>query len=696
METVSTEGVSLPKSVISYWSMQELQKTTPLSILSFARAGLVVLFLIVQGSVRTTDAQTIVRGPYLQQGAPTSVVVRWRTDIATDSVVEYGTSVLSYDKSASAAGSGTDHEVALSSLQPGTRYFYRIKTGGNIIGGGTADYSYLSAPSGGDGSFKAWIVGDAGTSGYLASGEDPQQAAVRDAFLAKYPVGSFQLFLMLGDNAYDTGTDSQYQRGVFDIYSQVLRSTVTWPTQGNHDFTANAYYSVFTLPTAGESGGVASGTEQYYSFDYSNVHFISLNTELTDSTFRSSMLTWLQQDLAATTKDWIVVFFHHPPYSKGSHDSDNVGDSGGRMAWARENLLPVLEAGGADLVLAGHSHSYERSKFIDGHYGVSSTFSGSHVVTAGDGHDDSGSAYTKSAMGKASHQGAVYVTAGSSGSIHGGSLDHPAMVVSLNHLGSMALEVNGNELNASMVNSDGAIDDYFTLRKSPNRPRKVTGLSVASASDGCSMNVSWSVGASVSTYRVYRSNSVDQRGSEVGSVAGTVGTFKDTTAQKDVSYYYSVRAENGSGIGPWGDAKDGVVSGGTGSCSNPCVSGQDVVVSDSRCPCGGKYLGHFADNSVNCRKVLTELYQPMPATLENPKKGQLKMVFDRFDKRVVRYEVVVGKGEKNRVILRDANSIERLSGRSPGVYSVRYRILFTLSTKQLFTKWSAPAQLELK
>lgn len=676
--------------------MQETLKTTKSHVLARRVGQIVVCLVLLLASTRVAFSQNIVRGPYLQQGTPTSVIVRWRTDVATDSVVEFGTSSSSYERSASSSGTTTEHEVSLTSLQPGTRYFYRIKAGANVIGGGTSDYFYVSAPNAGDEPFKAWILGDAGTSGYLGSGEDPQQGSVRDAFLAKYPAGSFQLVLMLGDNAYDVGTDTQYQRGMFDPYIQVLRNTVTWSTQGNHDVTGNAYYSVFTLPTAGESGGVPSGTEQYYSFDYSNVHFISLNTEIKDSTFRSSMLTWLQQDLAATTKDWVVAFFHHPPYSKGSHDSDNVADSGGRMTWARESLLPVLEAAGVDLVLAGHSHSYERSKFIDGHYGVSSTFATTHVIAAGDGHDDAGNAYSKGAMGKASHSGAVYVTAGSSGSIHGGSLDHPAMVVSLNHLGSMSLEVNGNELNASMVNSDGVIDDYFTLRKSPNRPRKVAGLAVASAADGCAMDVSWTVGTGVSTYRIYRSTSPERRGSEVGSVSGSQGSFKDTTAEKNVSYYYSVRGENGSGIGPWADAKNGVVTGGAESCSNPCVSGQKVVVSDARCPCGGKYVGRFADNSVNCRKVLTELYQPMSAKLESPKKSQLKMTFDRFDKRVVRYEALISKGEKSRVLLREAKAIERLDDRSPGIYTVRYRIVFTLGTKQLFTKWSAPTQLRVK
>jgi hypothetical protein len=80
---------------------------------------------------------------------------------------------------------------------------------------------------------------------------------------------------MLGDNAMPTGIDSQYQTKVFEIYQEMFRKSVVWPTIGNHDAaTASSpnqngpYYEIFTLPTAGEAGGVASGTEAYYSFDY--------------------------------------------------------------------------------------------------------------------------------------------------------------------------------------------------------------------------------------------------------------------------------------------------------------------------------------------------------------------------------------------------------------------------------------------
>ncbi len=82
------------------------------------------------------------------------------------------------------------------------------------------------------------------------------------------------------------------------------------------------------------------------------------------------MLTWLELDLASTSQDWIIANWHHPPYSKGSHDSDVDSE----QVAMRENALPVLESHGVDLVLTGHSHAYERSMLIDGHNGLSDTF----------------------------------------------------------------------------------------------------------------------------------------------------------------------------------------------------------------------------------------------------------------------------------------------------------------------------------
>lgn len=64
------------------------------------------------------------------------------------------------------------------------------------------------------------------------------------------------------------------------------------------------------------------------------------------------MLDWLADDLAASDADWKLAIFHHPPYSSSERSANNV---------VRAQLLPMLEAGGVDLVLTGHDHHYERT-----------------------------------------------------------------------------------------------------------------------------------------------------------------------------------------------------------------------------------------------------------------------------------------------------------------------------------------------
>ena len=115
----------------------------------------------------------------------------------------------------------------------------------------------------------------------------------------------------------------------------------------------------------------------------------------------------------------------------------------------RRNFVPILESWGADLVLAGHSHSYERSFLIDGHYAASTipSTSLSKKMAAPDG----ALRRTSSPPARSRAQGAVYTVAGSSGQISGGSLNHPAMFISLNVLGSLVLDFETNRLDVSFL-----------------------------------------------------------------------------------------------------------------------------------------------------------------------------------------------------------------------------------------------------
>ena len=408
------------------------------------------------------QAQTVVRGPYLQSGTSSSVIIKWRTDEATDSVVHYGLAPDGLTLSASDATSTTEHAVQLTGLSAAVKYFYAVGTSSVTLAGGDSDHFVVTAPVPGTAKpTRIWVIGDSGTANGNAR-------AVRDAFLEFTESRDPDLWIMLGDNAYDDGTDAEYQAAVFNTYPQVLPRTVLWPTLGNHDgrradstTESGPYYDIFSLPRNGEAGGVASGTEAYYSFDYGNMHFICLDSYETDRSADGAMMTWLEADLAANDKEWVIAFWHHAPYSKGNRDSDEVG----RSILLRENAVPILERYGVDLVLTGHSHSYERSYLIDGHYGFSDTFTDDMEKNPGDGSATGDGAYQKPVAVGAPRAGAVYVVAGTAGYVKPGPFNHPAMAVSIETLGSMVLDVNGSRLDAMFLDSTGTIRDDFTILK---------------------------------------------------------------------------------------------------------------------------------------------------------------------------------------------------------------------------------------
>jgi hypothetical protein len=368
--------------------------------------------------------------------------------------------------SAQETSARTEHEVPLTGLAPDTIYYYAIGTPSTTIAGDATFHFRTSPPTGTERPLRVWVIGDSGTA-------DANAAAVRDTYTAFTGSRPTDLWLMLGDNAYNDGLDSEYQAAVFNTYPALLRTSVLWPAYGNHDGSASdaatntgPYYDNFTLPKQGEAGGVASGTEAYYSFDYANIHFVCLESFETDRSPTGPMLTWLQRDLAANTQPWVIAYFHHPPYSKGSHNSDVEIE----LLQMRQNALPILENAGVDLVLSGHSHAYERSFLIDGHYGDSTTFSAAMKKDGGSGRPDVSGAYQKPTYWMAPHEGTVYVVNGTAGKIGGGTLNHPAMYLSQSVLGSLVLDVNGTRLDATFLDSTGVRRDYFSIVKGTGRP----------------------------------------------------------------------------------------------------------------------------------------------------------------------------------------------------------------------------------
>ena len=440
---------------------------------------------------------TLARGPYLQFATPQSVHVVWRTEGPTLPVVRYGKKLdaltersaevvtraslgaegaqipakwvalrtkenLSLPKLHSAPVGTFQYEARLAGLEPNTRYYYVVLDGEHPLNRPDASYSFVTPPPVGTiKPIRFWALGDSGT------GRKPQ-ADVHSAMIATVEREGRPLdfWLHLGDMAYGTGRDVEFQSRFFESYAPTLRSSVCWPTMGNHEGSISRgttgigpYYDAYVVPTRGEAGGLASGTEAFYAFDFGNIHFVCLDSHDLERKPTGAMAKWLKADLEKTKADWVIAFWHHPPYTKGSHDSDKEKD----LTEMREYIMPLVDSGGVDLVLTGHSHIYERSMLIDGAY-ATPTVSENVVLDDGDG-DPAGDGPYRKSQGIHPHEGTVQIVAGHGGANISRRGTIPFMRRTMTEYGSVLIDVYGDTLTATMINHNGSTRDAFSLVK---------------------------------------------------------------------------------------------------------------------------------------------------------------------------------------------------------------------------------------
>jgi predicted MPP superfamily phosphohydrolase len=451
---------------------------------------LFVLFVMV---ALCADAQTLLRGPYLQNPTQSSIIVRWRTSDPAPSRVEYGTSVSNLNMVASDTTLRTNHAVKITGLQALSTYFYKVGDGSQFFNTAQNEYRFTTFPStNSTGPTRIWALGDFG------KGNSRQQAA-RIAFENFDDQQKANLWIWLGDNAYGDGTDQEYQDKVFDSvygYQKIMHYLPFHAAPGNHDYNSfspiintqdpnaqtGTYLDIIDVPMAGENGGVASGTKLFYSYDYGDIHFVSFNTELASlvnpahdwmgvnaaANFATSpMKLWLEQDLQANTKRWTIVYFHQPPHTGGSHNSASPIEV--QMRAVREKWSPIFEQYGVDLVVAGHSHVYERTALINNFFGAWATFDSTKVVQGGLGSLASGNPYRKHFKGPNAKKGTVYVVSGNGGSSETSPpLNHPAMVADDgcdDCVGSVVFDIHRDTLTARYIKAYNGVADEFTIIK---------------------------------------------------------------------------------------------------------------------------------------------------------------------------------------------------------------------------------------
>lgn len=460
------------------------------------------------------EAQELLRGPYLQLPTSSSMKVLWRTDVPTPARVYYGTSLDNLMQNhVDVTEEVTDHTVNITGLSPYTEYYYAISDGASILSGGDEQHRFRTAPLiGSEQPVTVWAIGDHGKG-------NTKQRRVMDAYRDHVGEQLSDVWLWLGDNAYQDGTDEEYQQNNFNPQwgmTEIMKRLPFLGTPGNHDYNSiapptvsqnpllndGAYYQIFDLPKNGEMGGVPTGHELFYSFDYGNVHFISINSEIGSvlsssndwtganpfGSFNGSPMTqWIHADLQANDKPWTIAFFHQPPHSEGSHSSGDLWER--YMSAMRNNICPILEQYGVDVILNGHSHVYERSFLLNGYFGTPSQFNASqHVMDNSNGSLAGGTPYRKYRTGPTAGKGTVYVVQGNSGSsTTSPALTHPAMVS--NHgcdecVGSHLLYIHGDTLKGKYLTGDGEVLDEYAIIKSESPagigegPEAVKGMEV--------------------------------------------------------------------------------------------------------------------------------------------------------------------------------------------------------------------------
>lgn len=449
----------------------------------------------------------LTRGPYLQCATPQGITLLWRHRIESVPGIRFGTSAASLDQAIPASGILTRRveaelppgskvtplaaappdtrqmEATLTGLQPDTLYHYAVFSGEERLTPATPEYTFRTLPIPGtarDGLF--WVVGDSGTGNSV---QLKVHTAMRDWLQKEKRV--LDGYLHVGDMAYGSGLDSEFQGYFFESYQDTLRNTVCWPAMGNHEgrhsngkTATGPYYDAYVTPATAQSGGLPSGTEAYYSFDFGRTHFICLNSHDLPRDPAGAMAQWLKADLEKTKADWLIAFWHHPPYTKGSHDSDKEQ----QLIEMRSLIMPIMESGGVDLVLCGHSHIYERSMLMDGAY-ATPTVAENVILNDGDGHPAGSGAYRKS-EGLHPNEGTVQIVTGHGGTTLSRKNDpSPVMRATILEFGSVLLDVKGPALTVSMLNAESQIRDTFQMIKQgkvtvsriakPWQPAKLTG-----------------------------------------------------------------------------------------------------------------------------------------------------------------------------------------------------------------------------
>jgi len=399
-----------------------------------ARTVLVALSLLAAcgagARAATPEGAGFVTGPYLLRPGKTKVTIMWTSAAAAAGLVRYGAGgkldremifrsrEISYPERGPRweQGKGMIYpkcrmlkahvcEARLAGLKPGTEYGYEVSFAGKKAKGSFRTFPDKPEPF----TFIAYGDSRAGRG---------QGIKIHREIAARFAGHKPELILHTGDMV-NNDHYPQWKRQFFDPLAGVIGSIPLWPAIGNHEKGGRSYSQVFSIPDG----------NFWYSFDYAGAHFVSLDSSAwrnrRGAAKTGPMLKWLEKDLAASRATWKILFYHEPSYDMGLHWS----------GWGRKDFLPVMRKHGADLVLSGDSHSYQRFRPM----------------------------YWKGENEK--HPVTYIITAGGGAPLYWLMNAEPHLACAARKYHYMVFKIDGGRLSARVLTTEGKLIDSFAITK---------------------------------------------------------------------------------------------------------------------------------------------------------------------------------------------------------------------------------------
>lgn len=366
------------------------------------RRAVVLTMIVLCFTISNLSAQNVLSGPYLIEPGETAITIRWEMNSKSDYKIEWGKSESRTKKETlvfrESKHGGYLYEVNLTGLKPGTAYSYRL----------------LSQNENSWKSFKTFAKGTNKFT-FVAMGDSRSNPDIFTKIMDETKKENPDFIISMGDLVEVGGDYDEWHEFYFPIVKDFVSSTPLVSTLGDHE-------------TDGDNGDLfryflrknEPVDKQWFSFDYGNAHFISLDFRHPDD---QEMIDWFIKDITSAGKEWNIVYSHRATYNFGGHRTD----------WGSDYWRELFSNYNVDIVFAGHSHLYERF------YPV---------------------------RGKERANAVVYVTTGGAGAGLYQSVkneDILAVTESVNHF--VTVNIDKNKLRFKATRMDGSLLDRFEIVK---------------------------------------------------------------------------------------------------------------------------------------------------------------------------------------------------------------------------------------